>query len=156
MRGPRHARLFFSGTPRWPSLRAIASEIDSWGCRFNAMTEKEYTAYYVYGAAEYVTAAIDLISDLIHHADVTELAARCPDVAPGVGEEVERAVVVGPAANRPRRRGRGVPRVTNGQVDRVGRGHDPLRTLAAGPITAGTAAPSGPNRWVHSASPVSA
>lgn len=75
--------LFFSGTPRWPSLRAIASEIDSWGCRFNAMTEKEYTAYYVYGAAEYVTPAIELIADLIHHA-----------VVPPADVERERQVVL--------------------------------------------------------------
>ena len=75
--------LFFSGTPRWPSLRAIASEIDSWGCRFNAMTEKEYTAYYVYGAAEYLTAAIELIADLIHHA-----------VVPPADIERERQVVL--------------------------------------------------------------
>lgn len=60
--------LFFSGTPRRPSLRAIAGEIDSWGCRFNAFTEREYTAYYIHGAAEYTARAVELLADLIHQA----------------------------------------------------------------------------------------
>jgi predicted Zn-dependent peptidase len=60
--------LFFSGTPRRPSLRVIAGEIDGWGCRFNALTDQEYTAYYIHGAAGYTEPAVELIADLIHHA----------------------------------------------------------------------------------------
>jgi predicted Zn-dependent peptidase len=60
--------LFFSGTARRPSLRMIAAEIDSWGCRFNALTDKEYTAYYIHGAAGNVEAALELIADLMHNA----------------------------------------------------------------------------------------
>jgi predicted Zn-dependent peptidase len=75
--------LFFSGTPRWPSQRAIATEIDSWGCRFNAMTDQEYTAYYVYGAAEHLPAAIEMLADLIRNA-----------VLPAADLERERLVVL--------------------------------------------------------------
>jgi predicted Zn-dependent peptidase len=64
--------LFFSGTERRPSLRVIAAEIDSWGCRFNALTEQEYTAYYIHGAIEYVESAVELIADLIHNAVLPE------------------------------------------------------------------------------------
>jgi predicted Zn-dependent peptidase len=64
--------LFFGGTRRRLSLRVIAAEIDSWGCRFNAMTEKEYTAYYVHGATEHTDRAVDLIADLIHNAVLPE------------------------------------------------------------------------------------
>lgn len=60
--------LFFSGTERRPSLRAIASEIDSWGCRFNAITDREFTAYYIHGAVTYVEPAMRLLADLIHNA----------------------------------------------------------------------------------------
>lgn len=60
--------LFFSGTALRPSLHAVASEIDSWGCRFNALTDQEYTAYYVHGAAEYAEPALELIADLIQNA----------------------------------------------------------------------------------------
>lgn len=60
--------LFFSGTPRRPTLQVIASEIDSWGCRFNALTDQEYTAYYIHGAAGYAGRALELIADLIQDA----------------------------------------------------------------------------------------
>lgn len=60
--------LFFSGTPRRPTQRAIATEIDSWGCRFNALTDQEYTAYYIHGAATYAERALELVADLIQHA----------------------------------------------------------------------------------------
>lgn len=60
--------LFFSGTERRPSMRTISSEIDSWGCRFNAITDKEYTAYYIHGATEHVERAVELVADLIHNA----------------------------------------------------------------------------------------
>jgi predicted Zn-dependent peptidase len=60
--------LFFKGTPRRPTTLQLATEIDSLGCRFNAFTSKEYTAYYVKGAAEYADAAVDVIADLLQHA----------------------------------------------------------------------------------------
>jgi predicted Zn-dependent peptidase len=60
--------LFFKGTPRRPTTLQIATEIDSLGCRFNAFTSNEYTAYYVKGAAEYADAAVDVIADMLKNA----------------------------------------------------------------------------------------
>ncbi len=60
--------LFFSGTPRWPSMRAIAAEIDGWGCRFNALTDKEYTAYFIHGPTERAGDAVAMLAELIHNA----------------------------------------------------------------------------------------
>jgi predicted Zn-dependent peptidase len=60
--------LFFKGTPRRPTTLEIATEIDSLGCRFNAFTSEEYTAYFVKGAAEYADRAVDVIADMLKHA----------------------------------------------------------------------------------------
>lgn len=60
--------LFFKGTPRRPTTLQIATEIDSLGCRFNAFTSEEYTAYYVKGAADYTEQAVDVIADMLRNA----------------------------------------------------------------------------------------
>jgi predicted Zn-dependent peptidase len=60
--------LFFKGTPRRPTTLEIATEIDSLGCRFNAFTSEEYTAYFVKGAAEYTARAVDVIADMLRNA----------------------------------------------------------------------------------------
>jgi predicted Zn-dependent peptidase len=60
--------LFFKGTPRRPTTLEIATEIDSLGCRFNAFTTEEYTAYFVKGAAEYADQTVDVIADLLKNA----------------------------------------------------------------------------------------
>ena len=60
--------LFFKGTPRRPTTLQIATEIDSLGCRFNAFTSEEYTAYFVKGAGEYAGAAVDVIADMLKNA----------------------------------------------------------------------------------------
>lgn len=57
--------LFFKGTRRRPTALQIASEIDSFGGVFNAFTSKEYTAYFVKCAGEYVDQAIDVIADML-------------------------------------------------------------------------------------------
>ena len=44
------------------------TEIDGLGCRFNAFTAEEYTAYYVKGAAEYAERAVDVIADMLKNA----------------------------------------------------------------------------------------
>jgi predicted Zn-dependent peptidase len=56
--------LSFSGTETRPSLAAVAAELDSIGCRFNAFTEKEYTGYFVRGAAEYAVPALPVLADV--------------------------------------------------------------------------------------------
>ena len=61
--------LFFKGTPRRPTTLEIATEIDSLGCRFNAFTSEEYTAYFVKGAADYTEQAVDVIADMLQRPD---------------------------------------------------------------------------------------
>lgn len=60
--------LYFSGTDRRPSLHTVATEIDALGCTFNAFTDKEYTGYFVRGAAEFLEPAVELLADLLANA----------------------------------------------------------------------------------------
>ena len=59
--------MFFKGTERRPTARAIAGEIDSIGGEFNAFTGKEYTGYYVKCAAEHRDVALDVLVDMLRH-----------------------------------------------------------------------------------------
>ena len=59
--------MFFKGTPRRPTARDIAGEVDAIGGEFNAFTSKEYTGYYVKCAAEHRDVALDVIVDMIRH-----------------------------------------------------------------------------------------
>jgi predicted Zn-dependent peptidase len=59
--------MFFKGTPRRPTARDIAGEVDAIGGEFNAFTSKEYTGYYVKCAAEHRNVALDVIVDMIRH-----------------------------------------------------------------------------------------
>src|SRR5438270_12720368 len=59
--------MFFKGTERRPSARAISTEIDSIGGEFNAFTGKEYTGFYVKCAAEHRDVALDVLVDMIRH-----------------------------------------------------------------------------------------
>src|SRR3989440_10825767 len=54
--------MFFKGTKRRPSARDIAGEVDAIGGEFNAFTGKEYTAYYIKGAAEHRDIALDVLT----------------------------------------------------------------------------------------------
>lgn len=60
--------LFFKGTPRRPTTLQIATEIDSLGCGFNAFTNKESTAYFIRGAADYMAQAVEIMADLLRNA----------------------------------------------------------------------------------------
>ena len=57
--------MFFKGTERRPTSRAISSEIDGIGGEFNAFTGKEYTGYYVKCAAETRDTALDVLVDML-------------------------------------------------------------------------------------------
>ncbi len=57
--------LVFAGTPHGPDLTAIADELDSLGCRFNASTDRENTTFHIRGPAESLTNAVELLADLI-------------------------------------------------------------------------------------------
>jgi predicted Zn-dependent peptidase len=59
--------MFFKGTERRPTARAIAGEIDGIGGEFNAFTGKEYTGYYVKCAAESRDVALDVLVDMLRH-----------------------------------------------------------------------------------------
>lgn len=59
--------MFFKGTERRPTAKAISTEIDNLGGEFNAFTGKEYTGYYVKAAAEHRDAALDVLVDMIRN-----------------------------------------------------------------------------------------
>ncbi len=59
--------MFFKGTERRPSARAISTEIDSIGGEFNAFTGKESTGFYVKCAAEHRDVALDVLVDMLRN-----------------------------------------------------------------------------------------
>jgi predicted Zn-dependent peptidase len=59
--------MFFKGTERRPTARAIASEIDAIGGEFNAFTGKELTGYYVRCGAETRDVALDVLADMLRN-----------------------------------------------------------------------------------------
>ncbi|HEY7379576.1 MAG TPA: pitrilysin family protein [Gaiella sp.] len=59
--------MFFKGTERRPTARAIAGEIDGIGGEFNAFTGKESTGYYVKCAADTRDVALDVLADMLRH-----------------------------------------------------------------------------------------
>src|SRR3989344_3826702 len=56
--------MFFKGTKKRPSARAISEELDGIGSVYNAFTAKDRTAYYAKVASRYVDTALDVISDI--------------------------------------------------------------------------------------------
>lgn len=56
--------MFFKGTKRRPSAKAISEELDGVGALYNAFTAKERTAYYAKVSSEYLPTALDVISDI--------------------------------------------------------------------------------------------
>lgn len=59
--------MFFKGTERRPTARALSAEIDAIGGEFNAFTGKEYTGYYVRCAAEARDVALDVLVDMLRN-----------------------------------------------------------------------------------------
>lgn len=74
--------LLFKGTPR-RSARQIAEEIERRGGSIDAFTDKEYTCYHARVLAGEAVTALDVLSDLVLHAE-----ARPEDI------ELEREVIV--------------------------------------------------------------
>lgn len=56
--------MFFKGTKKRPSARAISEELDTVGSVYNAFTAKERTAYYAKVSSQYVDTALDVITDI--------------------------------------------------------------------------------------------
>jgi predicted Zn-dependent peptidase len=59
--------MFFKGTERRPTARAISAEIDAIGGEFNAFTGKEVTGYYVRSGSETRDIALDVLTDMLLH-----------------------------------------------------------------------------------------
>jgi len=57
--------MFFKGTERRPTARALSTEIDTIGGEFNAFTGKEITGYYVKCGSETRDVALDVLTDMI-------------------------------------------------------------------------------------------
>jgi predicted Zn-dependent peptidase len=56
--------MFFKGTKKRGSARAISEELDAIGSVYNAFTAKERTAYYAKVGSRYIDTALDVISDI--------------------------------------------------------------------------------------------
>lgn len=56
--------MFFKGTSKRKSARAITEELDGVGSIYNAFTTKDRTAYYAKVSDQYLDTAIDVVSDI--------------------------------------------------------------------------------------------
>src|SRR3989344_2730456 len=56
--------MFFKGTKKRPSARAISEQLDGVGSVYNAFTAKDRTAYYAKVASRFMDTALDVISDI--------------------------------------------------------------------------------------------
>ncbi len=56
--------MFFKGTSRRPSARAISEELDGLGAHYNAFTGKDKTAYWAKVRAQYLPEALDVLTDI--------------------------------------------------------------------------------------------
>jgi predicted Zn-dependent peptidase len=61
--------MFFKGTKRRPTSQKLVSELDSLGCEYNAFTSKEYTGYYIKIDSTKISAALDILSDMLLHSE---------------------------------------------------------------------------------------
>lgn len=57
--------LFFKGTKKRPTLKAVAEDLEKIGSEHNAFTSKEYTGFYAKAAAFQKDKAMDIISDIL-------------------------------------------------------------------------------------------
>ena len=59
--------LFFKGSRKRPSTRAISEAIDGVGGEMNAFTSKEWTAFYAKASRRHAELLVDVISDMVLH-----------------------------------------------------------------------------------------
>ncbi|MFA6416674.1 MAG: pitrilysin family protein [Patescibacteria group bacterium] len=64
--------LFFKGTAKYPNTLALASELDSLGCEFNAFTSKEYTGYWIKATENKLGQALEILGEMILHSKMEE------------------------------------------------------------------------------------
>jgi predicted Zn-dependent peptidase len=60
--------IFFKGTKRRPTAKAISTEIEALGGDLNAFTDKEWTAYHAHVSMENAPVGVDLIHDMMANA----------------------------------------------------------------------------------------
>lgn len=56
--------MFFKGTKKRPTAKAISEELDGVGSHYNAFTAKDRTAYFAKVSSRYLDTALDVISDI--------------------------------------------------------------------------------------------
>ena len=64
--------MFFKGTKKRRSAKAISEELDALGAVYNAYTSKDRTAYYAKVGRQYIDDAIDVITDISLHSTLPE------------------------------------------------------------------------------------
>lgn len=64
--------MFFKGTKKRPSAKAISEELDAVGAVYNAFTSKERTAYYAKVSSRYLDTALEVISDIFLNSKLPE------------------------------------------------------------------------------------
>lgn len=57
--------LFFKGTTKRPTTKALTEELDRVGASYNAFTGKEYTGYWVKVDSSHTKLALDIVSDML-------------------------------------------------------------------------------------------
>jgi predicted Zn-dependent peptidase len=64
--------MFFKGTKKRPTAKAISEELDGVGSVYNAFTAKDRTAYYAKVSETHVEQALDVISDIFLNSKLPE------------------------------------------------------------------------------------
>jgi len=64
--------MFFKGTKKRPSARAISEQLDGVGAVYNAFTAKERTAYFAKVGKQFLDVALDVISDIFLNSTLPE------------------------------------------------------------------------------------
>lgn len=64
--------MFFKGSKKYPTPKAVAEAVDAFGGEFNAFTGKEYAGYFVKSGAQNIEKSLDVLSDMLLHAQLNQ------------------------------------------------------------------------------------
>jgi predicted Zn-dependent peptidase len=64
--------MFFKGSKKYPTPKAVAQAVDSFGGEFNAFTGKEYAGYFVKSGSHNLEKSLDVLSDMLLHAQLNQ------------------------------------------------------------------------------------
>jgi len=59
--------LFFKGSKRFPTVRALTEALDRLGAEYNAFTDREMTGFWVKTASENLEQAVAIVSDMLQY-----------------------------------------------------------------------------------------